>query len=113
MKPAKVAICPCCGFKPEVQNKVKARDGELVEFTSRSAIKPANEIERQAFYAELKSYSITRNYNPGWKKHKFREKFGFWPNGLDHIPPSPPSPTTLSWIRSRQIAWAKASGRRT
>jgi hypothetical protein len=39
--------------------------------------------------------------------HKFKEKFGHWPNGLDNLMPLPPSDATWRWVKSRNIAWAK------
>jgi len=52
-------------------------------------------------------HGIVRGYAPGWAKHKFREKFGVWPNGYDLIAPKQPCLKTKNWIRSRQIAFAK------
>jgi DNA repair protein RadD len=51
-----------------------------------------------------------RGYKPGWIAHKDREKFGHWPE--NRIAPSPIEPTreVLSWVRSRNIAYAKARG---
>jgi DNA repair protein RadD len=106
MKPPKLLICPACGFKPEPQCKVVSKDGDLVEFTSRSTRKPIGDIERIEFYQQLKHFASNRGYKSGWIGHKFKEKFGHWPSGLDHLAPMPPSPATLSWIKSRQIAFA-------
>ena len=39
---------------------------------------------------------------------QFRERFGCWPNGLEHLPPLEPSRATQNWIKSKQIAWAKS-----
>jgi DNA repair protein RadD len=108
LKPPKMLLCPACGFKPEPQCKLVNRDGELVEFSSRSIPKPFNTAERVEFYQQLKHVAASRGYQRGWIAHKYREKFGHWPNGLDHLAPMPPSPATLSWVRSRQIAFAKA-----
>jgi superfamily II DNA or RNA helicase len=105
LKPPKVLACPCCGFIPVAQNTVRHREGELVEMTSRTTAVPVDAIR---FYAELKHVARERGYKIGWPKHKFRERFGRWPDGLDHVEPVPPSRTTLSWIKSRQIAYAKA-----
>ncbi len=109
LKPPKVHACPCCGFAPVKRNTVEHRDGELVELRSRTAAVPANS---NRFYQELKWFALTHEYKPGWIAHKFKEKFGHWPNGLDHLPPVEPSRVTLGWIRSRQIAYAKAMGGR-
>jgi DNA repair protein RadD len=106
LKPPKLLICPACGFKPEPKCQVVHKDGELVEFTSRSARKPSNNTERVEFFRQLKHYAVARNYKPGWVSYKYKEKFGHWPNGLDHLAPMPPTPATLGWIRSRQIAFA-------
>lgn len=107
LKPPKLLICPACGFKPEPKCQVTHKDGELVEFTSRSTRKPVDVADRIEFYRQLKHFAAARNYKSGWVAHKYREKFGDWPNGLDHFPPMPPSPTTLGWIKSRLIAFAR------
>jgi DNA repair protein RadD len=110
LKPPKLLVCPCCGFKPEPKCKVVNENGELVEFSSRSIPKPSNNTERVEFYRQLKHFAVARGYKSGWIAHKYKEKFGHWPSGLDHLAPMPPSPATLGWIKSRQIAFAQ--GRR-
>jgi hypothetical protein len=52
-----------------------------------------------------------RGYAKGWAAHKYKEKFGVWPRGLEEVTKVPEF-STMNWIRSRQIAWAK-SRRRT
>ena len=104
-------ICPCCGFKPEPRSTVVAAKGELVELASRFAARAPAAAEKIVFYRELKYVANERGYKQGWISHKFKEKFGHWPNGLHPLPPQPPSLTTLGWIRSRTIAWAKAQRR--
>jgi hypothetical protein len=42
--------------------------------------------------------------------HKFREKFGCWPDHRDVVP-RPPSPEVRSWVKSRAIAFAKAQAK--
>jgi hypothetical protein len=44
---------------------------------------------------------------PGWVAHKFKEKFGHWPP-TKSVRPIEPSREVLSWVRSRNIAYAKA-----
>jgi hypothetical protein len=110
LKPPKTLVCPACGFKPEPKWGVINRDGELIEFLSRGVAKPVpiQVRERESFYRQLKSIAIRRQYRPGWVAHQFKKKFGCWPTGLDHFTPVEPSAATLSWIKSRQIAFAKA-----
>jgi len=47
-----------------------------------------------------------RGYKSGWVAHKYREKFGEWPRS-NSVTPIKPSPEVLSWVRSRNIAFAK------
>jgi DNA repair protein RadD len=56
-------------------------------------------------------YAQTRGYSPGWAAHKFREKFDVWPNSYKDVPVMEPTPAVMSWIKSRQIAWAKSKRR--
>jgi hypothetical protein len=74
-------------------------------FLSRSA-------EETTFYCELKQYALDHGYKLGWTAHKFKERFGTWPSGLEHLSPITPTRSTLNWIRSRQIAWARSQTRR-
>jgi DNA repair protein RadD len=48
-----------------------------------------------------------RGYKPGWIAHKFKEKFGHWP-AQRYAPAIEPTREVLSWVRSRNIAFAKA-----
>jgi hypothetical protein len=48
-----------------------------------------------------------RSYKPGWAAYKYKEKFGVWPVSR-HVPHLEPTMTVMSWVRSRQIAWAKS-----
>jgi superfamily II DNA or RNA helicase len=106
LKPPKLLVCPACGFKPEPKCEVVNKDGELVEFSARGMTKPVSSAEHVEFYRQLKHFAVSRGYKSGWIAHKFKEKFGHWPSGLDHLAPMPPSPATLGWIKSRQIAFA-------
>ena len=107
LKPPKVLACPACGFAPQPKCTTMHQDGELIELATRRAAVVAAQADKSQFYCELKAYAGNHNYKPGWIAHTFKQKFGHWPNGLDHLPPIGPSRTTLNWIKSRQIAWAR------
>jgi hypothetical protein len=95
--------CPSCGYVREKRNEVSAVAGEMVEFlASETVVKET----KQDFYSQLLFIANERSYNPHWASHKYRERFGVWPKGLVDTP-IPPSITTMKWIRSKQIAWAK------
>jgi len=111
LKPPRVTECPACGFKPSAHSKINCADGELRELTpaQRRGAEMSCE-ERALFFGQLKAYARQRSYKPGWAACKYQEKFGDWPNGLKDVPEVEPTPATRSWIRSRQIAWAKSRG---
>lgn len=104
LRPPKVHQCPACGFAPEPRNKIVCDEGELIEIRGRQI---ADGLAEAAFYGQLKHYAKGKDYAPGWAAHKFKEKFGNWPNHLRDVPPMQPTPEALAWIRSRQIAFAK------
>jgi superfamily II DNA or RNA helicase len=112
LKPPKMLQCPCCGFIPTPQPRAEHRDGELVEFESRSTVRAPSIEQQKIFYAELKRFQETKGYRSGWTAHKFKEKFGRFPpfdfNGLRSCTPSA---ATYRWIQSRNIAFAKSRHR--
>lgn len=112
LKPAKVHVCPACGFTPAKQANVECVDGDLVEMTSKAKPKKkeASSQEKYYFFAQLKGYAKRKGYGNGWASNKFRDKFGVWPNAYSDVDPCEPTPTTMSWIKSRNIAYAKRNG---
>jgi len=105
MKPAKVHICPRCGFVPEKQNDVQVGEGELVKM-ERTKKQKFTMAEKQQFYAELLGVQNIRGYSKGRIANIYRDKFGVWPNGLDKVA-CEPSKETLAFVQSRNIAFAK------
>lgn len=113
LKPARVSICPNCGVKPQPVNGIHEEDGELIEVTAGITKRPkAREwtMEQKAqFYAELKAYALKHGRKNGWAAHSYREKTGAWPHWtIKDVPPAAAySAITASWVRSRNIAWAR------
>jgi hypothetical protein len=60
-----------------------------------------------AWHGMLAHIAAERGYKPGWVAHKFKEKFGTWPAWGTTPEQIRPTPEVLSWVRSRQIAFAK------
>ena len=105
--PAAAKVCPECGTVRIAKTDVKHRDGYLVELGARQSGKRQPTLFDMAqFFAELRGYAKHKGYAEGWAAHKFKEKFGVWPDGVGRNVVAP-SLTTLNWIRSRQIAFAK------
>jgi len=101
--------CPECGFMPKRPGEyLHVRDGDLARVERDGTCHPHHytEGECKTFYAELAWIAAQRGYKPGWAKHKFRERFGHWPNYRSIIPQEP-SPEVLAWVRHCQIKYAK------
>lgn len=108
--------CPNCGYWfPAKAKAVETREGKLQEIGSKP--RPDTPENRMRFYFELHGYGELKNYSAGWAAHKYKEKYGAWPEwqwkmhvekhgGLD------PSIETIRWIRSRQIAYSRAKAKR-
>jgi superfamily II DNA or RNA helicase len=109
--PRGARCCPVCGAVREAKSEVIHLDGELVELGSSARPSYAPTVaDMAAFYGELRWIARERGYQDGWIGHKFRERFGLWPNDwrVSNAEPRPPSLKTKQWVRSRQIAYAKA-----
>jgi DNA repair protein RadD len=107
----RATTCEVCEEPIHAKTNVRAIDGELVELGSRkSGEKPLHIEDKAQFFGELKGYAQVRGYAEGWASHKYRERFGVWPNlpTIRCAPPRAPTLKTKNWIVSRQIARAKA-----
>jgi DNA repair protein RadD len=98
--------CPHCGFLPAPPPRpVPVADGDL-GLVENGRAKPS-EYNRYEWHAMLAHIAQERGYKPGWAAYQFKEKFGHWPQ-MRSIAPLEPSHEVRSWVRSRQIAYAKA-----
>jgi superfamily II DNA or RNA helicase len=110
--------CPACGFKPSPRpDLIIADDEDLVEIGQGSH--SHSQEDRQRWFQELMALRILRNhgriargqppYKPGWAAGQFKQKFGSWPPfSWNNLPPANDiSPEVHSWVRSRDIAYAK------
>jgi DNA repair protein RadD len=113
LKPAKMLVCPCCGFIPKPQSSAVHVDGELIELDSRREAKAPTHHDRVTFYSELRGFGNERGYKTGWAANQYREKFGTWPPfDWNSYPALIPSAKTRSWCKSRAIAYAKSKAAR-
>jgi DNA repair protein RadD len=102
--PGNTDTCPHCGHVRVRRNEVIAMPGELHEL---GAPDGASRATKQLWYSMLMEIQQSRGYTSGWLAHKFKEKFGIWPRGLEGIPTAP-NLEVLRWEKSRRIAWAKS-----
>ena len=103
---------PCfhCGFLPQrAPRAVVIADGDLAlvngaKQTDGNSYPPS---ERARWHAMLIHIGDERGYKSGWAAHKYKEKFGVFPAWGASPNPIPPTAEVRSWVRSRQIAYAK------
>jgi DNA repair protein RadD len=82
------------------------KDGELVEFGATGAGK-TSKIDEPLWHGALARIGRKKGYAPGWASHQFKARFGRWP--MQRYPlEQEPTVEILNWVRSRQIAYAKA-----
>jgi DNA repair protein RadD len=111
--PPKAKECPGCDAPVLRRTSVEHEDGELIELSAHRSGKVEPSIaEKAIFHAQLRGFAADRGYRDGWVSHKFKEKFGVWPNDprIRSGPALSPSLATRNWILSRNIAFTK--GRR-
>lgn len=97
--------CPACGHEYPRRSHIEHVAGELNELTG---LPVGTREDKRDVYAQLLHIGRSRGYQPGWAKHKYRDRYGVWPVGMDGVTPKPPTLALRSWIRSQAIAYAKA-----
>jgi DNA repair protein RadD len=104
IKPANTKKCPDCGFESRKPCTVKHFDGELVELTPKG--KAATREIKQSWFSQIIAIRDEKGRKPGWEAHKYRERFGVWPKGFEHVKVAP-TEEVRNWVKSRDIAYAK------
>ena len=105
--------CPECGFVAEFtkENEIFEEAGELRSL--KKANRESTPAEKIAFYGGLKTYAYNKGYAQGWSSHKYREKFGVWPNAYSDAPMVEPNDDVMGFIKYMNIKRAKSNQRRT
>jgi DNA repair protein RadD len=106
--------CPACGFMPKRPAEfIATAHGELglVDRRGRAHAEQHNPATRAHWHGMLAHIARDRGHKSGWIAHKYKDKFGVFPPWGSIPDPIKPSPEVLSWVRSRNIAFAKAKQR--
>ncbi|MHB1952448.1 MAG: DEAD/DEAH box helicase [Sulfobacillus sp.] len=106
------AACPQCGEMIAAVSDVLVADGELILYGSDAKPKKEKKLrytmeEKQAWFSGFLYLAQQRNRQEGWAAHRYREKFGVWPNQLKKIP-APPSSDVQQFDKHCRIRFAKA-----
>jgi DNA repair protein RadD len=112
--------CGHCGFLPKRRPEaILFAEGELTEVRNGKAKPAYSHDDRQRWYQQLMALRLVRNEDrasngkeplkPQWAAAQFKDKFGSWPPfDWNSLPPAAAvSPEIKSWVRSRNIAYAK------
>jgi DNA repair protein RadD len=102
--------CPHCGFLPQRPPRaIDFADGDLglVNGQRRANGRIYDDAERARWHAMLIWIGQEGDYKSGWAAHKYRDKFGVFPAWGAAPDPTPPTPEVRSWVRSRNIAFAR------
>ncbi len=77
--------CSACSyeFAPQERAARGERDGTLVE------VRPATNDEKRVSWDEICKEAVTKGFQPGWAKHRFKEKYGTWPPNSFPFPERP------------------------
>ena len=99
--------CPRCGWEvPDWGKKVQTTEDELEEI-GKGKRKFTTE-EKRAFYGMLEFRRRMKGYSQGWAAHKFKSKFGVWPNHYKDQGPIEPDQSFLNWEKYQIIKWVKS-----
>lgn len=115
--------CPNCSSEIKLPSQAKAfLPATLVDLTQaeydklvepkKESKKPADRskytFEQKArTYAEILGYAKDHSKSLGWCAHTYRDMFGVWPRGLDGVKPTTTGSEVASFIRHKNIAYAR------
>jgi superfamily II DNA or RNA helicase len=103
--------CPDCGTEiKDYGKKIEVLDAELVKVKGNGK-KTLSMSEKRKWWAQFEYIRREKGYNPGWTAHKYREKVGCWPRGMDDVAPIPPDTECKNWMKHLTIKWVKSKKR--
>lgn len=100
--PPGATVCPECSFSLNNFKGPRVVSGELVPLKTKKGKYPRD--VKQDFYSQLIGLAQERGYLQGWVAHRYREKFGVWPKGLQDVP-KPPRRTVRNFDHEKKISY--------
>jgi len=105
-------ICPDCGTPVKTYSKkIDVAEAELREINKAGKKDKSTMAEKRRFYGMLEYERRMRGYAQGWSAHKYRTKFGVWPNGLKGTAPIQTDAKFCNWIRYQNIKYHKRNAK--
>lgn len=108
LRPAKMKVCPNCGFEAKPQANIFTAEGALAEVQGRGKNKVWGDgltpyEQRELFYCELLGIASERGYKSGWAFHQYKAKYKDAPDKAFRNIPVTPSAKTINWIKHQWI----------
>jgi len=108
-------MCPVClnvPVKAQFGEDIEYIDGilgEIVSSTGKAKVKVPTLAEKQDWYSQLKGYAEAKSKEWKWCQGQYFAKWKEWPGReMERLPTKEPSGEVSSYIRSRNIRYAKA-----
>ena len=119
-KEAKVKECPqctqqmmglrCkCGYEIPLKEQLESTSEILVKLTPEQRNRKHTKEDKSEFYSELLLYTRSKGYKESWASHKYRDRYGVWPNAIRPHMVNGISDETRKYITSTQIRYSKRS----
>lgn len=104
-----MTICPSCGHERKSRTLIDQVPGELVEVDGNKLNRQTSWEEKRQFIAEVQAYANAHGYAKGWVSHKYKARFGVWPNDprVKDVPPREFGLEVSRWLKSQAIRFAK------
>ncbi|MDI6808506.1 MAG: DEAD/DEAH box helicase family protein [Candidatus Eisenbacteria bacterium] len=100
-------ICPECGNEPKTFGEgIEYRDGYLYEVGKIEM--ESGGIPRRDWYKQLLWIARDRGFKAGWAAHKYKERFGCWPNGMSKNETMEPGDTVNAFVRKQYDKWRRS-----
>jgi DNA repair protein RadD len=97
--------CSVCGYAPpKPLFDIEQREGTLHEM---NRVVPPLET-RQRYYASLIKIATDKSYHRGWVAHKYKEKYGVWPQRDLQWYAAEPTHEVKHDLYESRVRWAKA-----
>jgi len=108
LKPPKIRECPVCKFTPERTSDIEEDDGELVQISGAKSLPKPKPDEKRQFFAEMLGYAASKGKSHSYALAVFKDRYKEWPARKHDVIPMDPSPATLSYVRAKNIRYAKS-----
>lgn len=99
--------CPACGFLPDFIEDVETSEAELKKI-QRKTNRVYTKEEKQSFFNQLGQYCKNKGWSSGAASHKYKAKFGVFPNAMEKNRYEPVGQEVMKFIQYQNIRYAKS-----